>query len=457
MDDNVAMTYVLRHELVNMYAQHKFSVMRQELLKEEVARQRALEDSTVGSDVSASKAITDGKAIISNQPPVPSTAKDSIPAPSTSNDDDCPVSPAITAQKPEWFRSETSPEPTPMKVPKGHPDAEVEAQLSRLEFEGDATEEKKVKGKGIESALDEKKVENENEKYARELNAKLQAISADSLGIVLNANCFIDGFECDVDPAVALKDEESARGLANFLYKQALVGLTEQVRSADLAPLDSEALVDLLHAHGVNMRYLGRLAVLACEQEQQDQDLLITNRQKIQAMPCFWLEMLEIEVMSRCVKHHLNGLFRSNHEIKQCFAPTIASLLNFLFGSVTASNEVRQSTKTEIETIVVSNGDSKKKKKNKNKSNVIVVEDSIASSSVPDVPNACGSRTEFLESLQKLAKSKFCLQSFALMFLDEKLLNGSLAASPEKSEVPVVVVLSERISRLTLLRRICQV
>ena len=43
------------------------------------------------------------------------------------------------------------------------------------------------------------------------------------------------------------------------------------------------------------------------------------------------------------------------------------------------------------------------------------------------------------------------------MFLDEKLLNGSLAASPEKSEVAVIVVLSERISRLTLLRRICQV
>ena len=55
------MTYVLRHELVNMYAQHKFSLMRQELLKEEVERQRVSESTT--SDTTGKST---GKAIESD-------------------------------------------------------------------------------------------------------------------------------------------------------------------------------------------------------------------------------------------------------------------------------------------------------------------------------------------------------------------------------------------------------
>jgi hypothetical protein len=102
---------------------------------------------------------------------------------------------------------------------------------------------------------DERKAENEF--HMKELNAKISTMNTDTLGIVLNVNCFIDGSECDVDPVVALKDEESARSLADFLYKQAVVEITERIRTADYSPLDNLALVDLLHQHGINMRYLG--------------------------------------------------------------------------------------------------------------------------------------------------------------------------------------------------------
>jgi hypothetical protein len=60
----------------------------------------------------------------------------------------------------------------------------------------------------------------ERKKHFEEMQSKLQEISIDNVGIMLNANVFIDGFECDVDPAVALKDEDQARLLADFLYKQ---------------------------------------------------------------------------------------------------------------------------------------------------------------------------------------------------------------------------------------------
>ena len=76
--------------------------------------------------------------------------------------------------------------------------------------------------------------EADNDNGLNDLNAKLQAIAEDNMGVALNTNCFIDGFECDVDPAVALKDEEEAREVAHFLYKQALVGLTRQVRCGSM-------------------------------------------------------------------------------------------------------------------------------------------------------------------------------------------------------------------------------
>jgi Translation initiation factor eIF3 subunit 135 len=71
-------------------------------------------------------------------------------------------------------------------------------------------------------------------------------------------------------------------------------------------------MVEILHTHGVNMRYLGHMASLARLQEQQDRDLLLTNRQRIQAMPLYWLEMLETEILARCFKLHLGNLFRAN-------------------------------------------------------------------------------------------------------------------------------------------------
>lgn len=66
----------------------------------------------------------------------------------------------------------------------------------------------------------------ENENFRHNLEESLKAIESE---LVLNVNVFIDGFECDVDPVVATKDEETARMLADFLYKQALASLTENV------------------------------------------------------------------------------------------------------------------------------------------------------------------------------------------------------------------------------------
>ena len=210
--------------------------------------------------------------------------------------------------------------------------------------------------------------------------------------------------------------------------------------------------MDLLHAHGINMRYIGRLAELAHGQEQSDRDLLLTNRHKIQSMPLFWLEMLEIEVLSRCFKHHLNSVFRSHEEIKQCPANTIASMLNHVLG--TPSEQILQVI--EIDEIAVKNGDKKKKKKSKG--SFILSEEHTATSFVPVAPDASGSRESCLNSLQALARSRFCLAKFSLMFLKTaKVETDPATDSNLEKKKDISSALDERISRSTLLRRICQV
>ena len=220
----MAMTYVLRHELVHMYAQHKFAMMRQELLQEEITRQRGLGVTKKATPTTAtgseSEALPLGDAAVK---------KDDVSAiaDQTNGADSGPFSPV--ADTPDFCRSVASPATTPSEpanpattVKSLQPTALSES-FSEQETESNiAANSAIVAQENLTESEVKKNLAADNEKYAKDLNAKLLAISADNLGIVLNANCFIDGFECDVDPAVALKDEETARMMADFLYKQGL-------------------------------------------------------------------------------------------------------------------------------------------------------------------------------------------------------------------------------------------
>jgi hypothetical protein len=277
---------------------------------------------------------------------------------------------------------------------------------------------------------------------------------------------------------------------------------------------------------------------LAHEQENQDRELLLNSRQKIQSMPYYWLEMLEIEVLSRyfidlipsicdclnyfiyssasnrlniyqssctpnlffpipyhavlyyailrdvtwyrCFKHHLNNTFRDHPEIKLCPAATIATLLNHVFGSVVSSSVVVPSVAhVEVEDTHKVAIDKKKKKKGKGSaehSEVRHKEEVPSTTAVPECANAGGLKEECIQRLHSLAKSRFCMPVFALMFpapapvpvptsaeTDDASTTASTPAPatatvPPAESVPVSQpFLSDRISRITLLRRICQV
>ena len=207
----------------------------------------------------------------------------------------------------------------------------------------------------------------------------------------------------------------------------------------------------------------------------------------------------------RCFKHHLNNTFRKNPEIKLCPAATIATLLNHVFGSeivISAANE--SVTHVEVEDASKVVVDKKKKKKNKVVTDSIGVtpkEEAPSSAVVPECPNAAGNKDQCIQLLYSLAKTRFCMPKFALMFPlpaavpvplpvpdaapDAAATTVADTATPatattttvapatatapgsESATAPDVSIednkpvkepfLSDRISRITLLRRICQV
>ena len=276
-----------------------------------------------------------------------------------------------------------------------------------------------------------------------------------------------------------------------------------------MSPLDNEGMVDLLHTHGVNMRYLGRMAHLAHTQEAQDTDLLLSNRQRIQAMPLFWLEMIEIEVIARCFKHHLNSLYRENKDIRQSPSPTIATLLNHILGQSVTSTSTSTSTTITPHTLSIESGlhtntsasgdrkgndtdkDNSSKLKKKKVKHCHLSED--CSISIPELCDAGGSRGDCIRALGAFAASRFGLLQPAL--INFKAVNdNNLEVIAEKKEVVVekegvavekegtptekaegekdkdsvtvaaeekkqssLPFLNDRITRLTLLRRLCQI
>jgi protein TIF31 len=112
----------------------------------------------------------------------------------------------------------------------------VHDMVRRRQIEDIEKEEKRrAAGKGGASGAaamtpEEQEAERRDlDRFQKEMAARAEAITAESLQLELNPNVFLEGFECDVDPAVVQKDEITARRLADFLFT-AVTDVVEQVR-----------------------------------------------------------------------------------------------------------------------------------------------------------------------------------------------------------------------------------
>lgn len=247
----------------------------------------------------------------------------------------------------------------------------------------------------------EEKTAEANANLTQEVYSAIRDINAESVKVELNPNCFLECVE-GANADVLASDEEVARNLARFLYDSVLPYATEQVRIGEVQPLDNAALVTYLHGVGVNMRYLGRLAALAVAQEAEDAKFLAEGQQRRNAMPRYWLEMLETEIVARCFKHIINDTLRADKELRNAPASVIAELLNHLLGGTMAS--IDESVK-----LIVNEKEGKKKNKKKN-GNAAAVEVPIAGvcDVVPSVKSSVMSKEKFDKLLKTTATRRFC-------------------------------------------------
>lgn len=116
------------------------------------------------------------------------------------------------------------------------------------------------------------------------------------------------------------KDEDLVREAASYLWDDVLPTITKDMRenSNHQVPVDGRSLTDYLHQRGVNCRYIGRLAMLAFEEEARDnqaeKDLSECKVSKLERrkMPVCWLELLECEMVARAAKHILDQYLTEN-------------------------------------------------------------------------------------------------------------------------------------------------
>ena len=230
--------------------------------------------------------------------------------------------------------------------------------------EDDAAKEKREGAEAKTDGTDDPKLEEDKNK-AKEKKDEPRKLTEAEIEHLKTFRVNINVFLPDVRPlegldSEALKqlkaDEETARAAALLLWDQILPRLTADIRDASgpyqQLPPDGRSLTEMLHQQGINCRYLGRLAMLAQQEEVKDKELeqemkngnvLRISRRR---MPLYWLELLECEMVGRAAKHVLESYLTENGGSSAAQpSQTIASFLSAL---ISESEETAAQTETRM-------------------------------------------------------------------------------------------------------------
>lgn len=214
-------------------------------------------------------------------------------------------------------------------------------KMNDLRASKEANKDNEKSGDEDDAEMKKKEVEG-NLEYLRSLRMNLNVFVPSMKHSLFNAN----------DMEQLKKDEGLAREAASYLWDTILPQITREVReNPNTIPIDGKGLTEYLHERGVNCRYLGRIATLAKEQEDQDvqeeKDLIAGKRKDLprRSMPLCWLEMLECEIISRAAKHVLGKyLAESGAFTLSKISNTVGSFLSalFSFGEESAAETERR-------------------------------------------------------------------------------------------------------------------
>ncbi|CAA6661589.1 unnamed protein product [Spirodela intermedia] len=141
--------------------------------------------------------------------------------------------------------------------------------------------------------------------------------------IVLNPNAFTE-FRLAGSPEEIALDEASVKKAGSYLLDVVIPKFVKDLCNLEVSPMDGQTLSDALHAHGINIRYLGRIAFM------------------IKHLPHLW-DLCTAEIIIRSTKHILKDILRESqdHELANC----ISRFLNCFLGTVSPGDSKGRSSK----------------------------------------------------------------------------------------------------------------
>ncbi|XP_045803589.1 clustered mitochondria protein-like isoform X2 [Trifolium pratense] len=132
--------------------------------------------------------------------------------------------------------------------------------------------------------------------------------------IVFNPNVFTE-FKLAGSPEEIAADEDNVRKVSQYLTDVVLPKFVQDLCTLEVSPMDGQTLTEALHAHGINVRYIGKVAG------------------GTKHLPHLW-DLCNNEIVVRSAKHVIKDLLRDTED--HDLAAAISHFLNCLFGSCQA-------------------------------------------------------------------------------------------------------------------------
>ncbi|KAJ4850623.1 hypothetical protein Tsubulata_022193 [Turnera subulata] len=132
--------------------------------------------------------------------------------------------------------------------------------------------------------------------------------------ILFNPNVFTE-FKLSGNPEDVSADEENVRKASSYLADTVIPKFIQDLCTLEVSPMDGQTLTEALHAHGINVRYIGRVA------------------EGTKHLPHLW-DLCSSEIVVRSAKHILKDLLRDTEDHN--LGPAITHFFNCFFGSCQA-------------------------------------------------------------------------------------------------------------------------
>ncbi|KAL2972438.1 hypothetical protein AAZX31_15G253600 [Glycine max] len=168
-----------------------------------------------------------------------------------------------------------------------------------------------------QNAADADKLDSTKEEKAEDVKELASVIAKASDGcedIVFNPNVFTE-FKLAGSPEEIAADEDNVRKVSQYLTDVVLPKFIQDLCTLEVSPMDGQTLTEALHAHGINVRYIGRVAG------------------GTKHLPHLW-DLCNSEIVVRSAKHIIKDLLRETED--HDLAPAVSHFLNCLFGSCQA-------------------------------------------------------------------------------------------------------------------------